>query len=742
MLGKYGETLVVDWGLAKAADRPESNGQNEPPLRLLSGGGSTSTQMGQCLGTPAYMSPEQASGRLDLMAATSDVYSLGATLYAILTGKTSIKQGSVEEVLRQVRTGDFEKPRSRDLRISPALESVCLKAMALKPDDRYATAADFAGDLERWLSDEPVTACVDPIPKRIARWSRRHRVLFSSLVAGSLASILILSVSLVLLLAANRRERASRDTADSERVRAESNLAVAKQAVSTMLTEVGREELAQFPQMEQTREKLLTKARDFYDEFLTQRPTDETLRFESAVAMRNLAEIDRLVDHHEEAEDRYSRSITELQDLAAINPANAMYRRQLASVLDDIGQLVKRRDASRAEDFFDEAIELQQALTASDSNPELLQEMARSFYNRGLVRAEQGNRDAAREDVNAAIDTLQNILENSASPDPSVTQEIARCYNNLANISKAMGDRATSRTRFSTAIALLDEQVERYPRNRDLIKELAIYQNNFANLLRSEGELELADQTSSQAIEKLSSLAQPLPVLANELANAHHSRGVILSQRQLSKEADVEYERASSILKRLTMEFPGVSLYHDRLGNAYFQLGTMQFQSGTPSEAVPLILEAMSEHQVALKQSPNEPNYRQHLKNDFVGLILIYLAQKDHESALESSLNFADAFPDDGAAQFDAAQLTARCIALVVNEKSPFSDSHRVDPNSSLVSHVIDLLQTAKEAGFQDNDKVALSVQRKGAFFLLRDNLEVVEVLKQMRVNGPIGKTP
>src|SRR5262249_3359697 len=87
MLGRYGETLVVDWGLAKAVGRPDRapNG-DEPTLRPSSGEGQA-TQLGAALGTPAFMSPEQAAGRLDLLGPASDIYSLGATLYCLLTGR-------------------------------------------------------------------------------------------------------------------------------------------------------------------------------------------------------------------------------------------------------------------------------------------------------------------------------------------------------------------------------------------------------------------------------------------------------------------------------------------------------------------------------------------------------------------------------------------------------------------------------------------------------------------------------
>ena len=108
-------------------------------LMPTSASGSAETLPGSALGTPAYMSPEQARGDLDVLGPRSDVYSLGATLYCLLTGKPPQEGDDLGEILRRVQRGEFTPPRQVDSSIDPALEAICLKAMALKPDDRYAT---------------------------------------------------------------------------------------------------------------------------------------------------------------------------------------------------------------------------------------------------------------------------------------------------------------------------------------------------------------------------------------------------------------------------------------------------------------------------------------------------------------------------------------------------------------------------------------------------------------------------
>jgi serine/threonine protein kinase len=134
MLGKYGETLVVDWGLAKSVGRAEASQasatMDDRTLVPQSGSDLRGTELGARLGTPAYMSSEQAAGRIDALGQASDVYSLGASLYSLLTGRAPFIDSDVVELLRKVERGDFPPPRKLKGWVDPALEAICLKAMA------------------------------------------------------------------------------------------------------------------------------------------------------------------------------------------------------------------------------------------------------------------------------------------------------------------------------------------------------------------------------------------------------------------------------------------------------------------------------------------------------------------------------------------------------------------------------------------------------------------------------------
>jgi serine/threonine protein kinase len=202
MLGKYGETLVVDWGLAKTVDRPEPSsaaGRPELPLAPSSGSALEATLAGTMVGTPSYMSPEQAAGRMDQLGHRSDVYCLGATLYHLLTGHAPCETEEPGDLCRRVIAGDIPRPRALNPRIAPALEAVCAKAMALKLEGRYQSVTELKADVERWLADEPVEAHPERWADRVARWGRRHKA-WTHAAAATLLAVTLIAIFSVLVM--------------------------------------------------------------------------------------------------------------------------------------------------------------------------------------------------------------------------------------------------------------------------------------------------------------------------------------------------------------------------------------------------------------------------------------------------------------------------------------------------------------------------------------------------------------
>ena len=243
MLGDFGETLVVDWGLArvlKTTDAAESHGQDSfGQSDVLD----TNTIEGTITGSPYFMSPEQARGEVSQLTEATDIYSLGAILFVILTGRPAISRSenstasrsgakiTIEDILRRVSTGQIETPRSIAPRVPTALEAVCLKALSLSPAHRYPFAASreqvarsLAGDIRCWLNDEPVDAYPDPLQVRVRRWARKHQTLLVSSAAVLLMATAGLgAISAVVnaknqqLTVANQNEKTAKEEARKDR---------------------------------------------------------------------------------------------------------------------------------------------------------------------------------------------------------------------------------------------------------------------------------------------------------------------------------------------------------------------------------------------------------------------------------------------------------------------------------------------------------------------------------------------
>jgi serine/threonine protein kinase len=153
MFGLCGEAVIIDWGLARLIDQPAGDDEIEEPLRPTSARDLHGTRMGKVIGTPRFISPEQAAGRRDRQGPASDVFGLGAILYAILTGRPPFDGPDDDAVLEQARLGQFPAPRTVASDLSRAFESICLRAMTLEPEARYPSPLALGDDIEEALAD-------------------------------------------------------------------------------------------------------------------------------------------------------------------------------------------------------------------------------------------------------------------------------------------------------------------------------------------------------------------------------------------------------------------------------------------------------------------------------------------------------------------------------------------------------------------------------------------------------------
>jgi serine/threonine protein kinase len=193
MIGEYGETLVMDWGLAK----PYNHWKEEPTASIIYQTQQSRpelTMVGAIVGTPAFMSPEQAMAADNVVGPLSDVFSLGTILYYLLAGQTAFSGRSTQEVLNKVRACSPTPPSNLKPNVPHGLEVICLKAIEKLPENRYQGASEFADDLCRWLDGEPIYAEEPSVWSKIQWWMARQRTLIVSVLCTMFLSVALTSV--------------------------------------------------------------------------------------------------------------------------------------------------------------------------------------------------------------------------------------------------------------------------------------------------------------------------------------------------------------------------------------------------------------------------------------------------------------------------------------------------------------------------------------------------------------------
>jgi serine/threonine-protein kinase len=555
MLGKHGETLVVDWGLAKVVGRPETApADGEPSLHPSSGSDMQPTATGAAIGTIAYMPPEQAEGRLDEIDRRSDVYALGATLYYLLTGRRQVEEGDTVDPISCITTGAIIPPRqakmapgaSFKLDIPKPLEAICRKAMALKQPDRYATTHELAKDIQKFLAREPVSAYPENFRERTRRWARKHRTLVTS--AGAVLLLALMGSIAFATVVTSKNRDLERQT---QRAQAREQMAV--DAVKHFCDVVVEDAvLKNNPALEALRKKLLKEPLAFFNSFREQLQADNETRPEAlarlAEAAHDYAHLTQEIGDIQDGLRSHVESLAILEKLVRDHPARADYHRGLAKIEDCRGNMLSATGhGDEALESYSKALAIRERLARENpSVTELQRDLAISHNNIGATQGETGHPDQALQSHGKAL----AIRERLARENPGVTEfqgDLAISHNNIGGLQANAGHPDQALKSFAKALAIQERLARENASVTNFQKDLARSHHNIGVVQSNTGHPDqaLASHLGALAIrERLAREGPSVTEFQRDLAISHNNIGI------LQGETAVRTRRCSRMARR------------------------------------------------------------------------------------------------------------------------------------------------------------------------------------------------
>jgi serine/threonine-protein kinase len=612
VLGDFGEVIVLDWGLARLMGRAE---EETAPLAVSADGAAEATTQGQVLGTPSYMAPEQAEGRLDQLGPATDVYGLGAILYEILTGRPPFTGPEKTAVLHQVIHDAPAPPRTVAVGTPAALEAVCLKALAKKAASRYATAKELAGEVQHWLADEPVSGYREPATTRLARWGRRHRSLVTSAAALLVALVLGLTAGAVMLGQANARIDRERAEAQKQRDRADASFQKAQKAVDDYLIQVSENTLlnSPLPGLQPLRKELLRTALKYYGDFVAEHQDDPTLRAQLARAHARAGKLGVMLGSEADGYSSLRQARELLEKLGQDQPERTEHRTELADVYLELSKAQIRKPEDSAERLrdLDRARELAEQLVHEDVGKNDYRALLARCHDR-LARWQADNSHAAEE-----LTSWQKAAElwnELALKDPKFRRNSASAAMNLGYYHTRLGNPACQRF-FEQARVRFEELVKADPTNVELLSELRRVYTNIGyahNLVESRPDLALLGYLKARDI--LQQLTRDHPAVFNyQLQKATNSNmiGGALVHLNDRTQADRFLREAQDLLEQLHKQKPDDVSVMTILSEVHVNRGRLNLLLlRKPREAVAELKQAAEWGEKSFKSNPNDVEVR------------------------------------------------------------------------------------------------------------------------------------
>ncbi len=662
LIGDFGETVVIDWGLAKdldASDGLESaerlprakTAPRESRSPTLTGGTSTLTVVGAVMGTPAYMAPEQARG--EAVDQRADVFALGAMLYHLLAGAPPYNARTATDVIAAAALGKVTPLIEREPRAPADLVAIVQRAMAQDVADRYPHAGELAEELRRFLTGQLVAAHQYTTLQRVMRFVRRHR---AAVTIGTLA-VLTLSVGGTFAV---REVVSERDIARHQRRLADSRRNAAEDLIDKILHRM-REELLGIGRLD-----LLASVgndiRTYYRSLDTTDADEDLTKMAQAVDMiggaeRDLGSLDAALASFQEARERLVANVgadttartfkqrvmiarldfgigtalgargrrTEARDqyvaaksaftaLLAEQPSDRWALLYAAETHDKLGDLA--RNDGKLEDAYNDyaaakaARELASKQASTRPRDEVMA-LSTSHMKLATIYQARGETGAALDAYRTALNLRETVLE-SDSDNMDFQWKVLEVRDSLAELQRLLGDAASAVKTYELAMPIMDTLVQRDPLNvtwrvtrGNLMSDLG-----FAQL--DEGEFAAGLEHLEAAIAAQEAMAEADPksaTAANAVARSYLRAGDALVYLGRSEDAIVRYEKAKQIRTMLSERDPKSAAYRRGVAWASHKLANAYFQTDQPRRAIAMHEEVLPARAKLVEESPKHTGY-------------------------------------------------------------------------------------------------------------------------------------
>jgi len=509
------------------------------------------TMTGDLVGTLRYMSPEQALAKRALIDHRSDVYSLGATLYELLTLRPVFDGQDREELLRQIVFAELAAPRRLNRGVPEEPETIVLKATEKGLADRYTSAMEVADDLRRFLDNRPIHARRPSLIQRVLKWARRHHTAVLSAAVVLMVALLALAAETWLLWREKEATKAALERADAK-------TRWARRAVDDMYSEVAEKWLADRPHMTEVQRQFLRKALDFYEELTREQSADPEVRLQTVIAYHRMGMLSKQFEGLAKAEEYFRRAEKMAKDLADEFPDRATYRQEQFRATYQVGQFLwshMRFDeaegplrrassiATRLADDFPDVAAYQHDLA------ECLHTVAELVYRAHPDEAELTYREVAR---------IQQGLVDKYPDVPGYRYDLAATQLSRVGFLAASGRLETTTTCLQ-ALAELEDVLGRCLRTEGDRTRLDGLYTCLACLRMDLGRLEDAAANLDRPLKTRQKQCADYPAFPgnwNSVAFTLWKRGRLLTLTGLPREAEEAYVEAAAWQKKAVLAMP------------------------------------------------------------------------------------------------------------------------------------------------------------------------------------------